>query len=361
MSEQTNLFELECRVEMRNYLTAGMKEQPLSGAEAEYHAALHLPPDTLPHFPMRLLDPQHPIHRTWNPETRADAVTNLAADQAEVMQASYAPRIFNATLARFLGVTFLSADQGEQYGSYMESARTAPKPVGRGVEQDAEDMSWKAKKLEPVRMPNAVVLQLEDLARTGWLEQRVMEDFTQAFSQAVDNYCTKPDADLTETGGLLAIAKEISVELEDNPTEAHVAEWVSKAIILRDNYGSAMDGMASVAIHPYVWNQMVEQNFKSQWGLFSELMSMGIFIRPWPGLGAPTAEPAVNAIWGMIARANTQGLALCMTWPSFPLIRDQFTLAAKGQIRLTANGFMDFAVMNIADAQNPWTKFKNAA
>ena len=36
-------------------------------------------------------------------------------------------------------------------------------------------------------------------------------------------------------------------------------------------------------------------------------------------------------------------------------------LPQRDQIRLTANGFMDFAVMDIADAQNPWTKFKNAA
>ena len=329
MSEQANLFELECRIEMRNYLTAGMKEQPLSGAEAEYHAALSLPSDALPHFPMRLLDPQHPIHRTWNPETRADAVTNLAADQAEVMQASYAPRIFNATIARFLGVTFLSADQGEKYGSYMESARTAPKPVGRGVVQDAETMSWKAKKLQPRRMPNAVVLQLEDLARTGWLEQRVLEDFTAAFSVAIDNYCIIPDVDLTETGGLLAVAKEINIQLQASPTAEQVRAWIAIATALRDNYKTLQDAQSNIALSPWVYNQVISTTLQGT-GLSAEaIMHLMIMIRPSYHLGT-VAAPAANAIWGVMARGQTQGQALCVIWPSFPMIRDPFTLAAKG-------------------------------
>ena len=139
--EANEIRSLRGRVSVARYLGAAANDRALSGAEAEFNAALALPESR--NFPLELLA---------GDETERRAETDAVNSQTP---RRWIDRLFGDTAAAFVGVTFDSVAAGEQVYTVTTAGGT---PAQRGRQQDAPTGTWTigTTTLTPARMSSVL-------------------------------------------------------------------------------------------------------------------------------------------------------------------------------------------------------------
>ena len=344
-SEKNELKKLLEKVELRHYLTQAIEDNPLEGAAKEFNQALGFKGGQGIQLPIFLLDPDL--------EKRADAVSSFQADTANLQEIAYLDRVFAESLTMHLGVTMHSVTAGEAFASVMVTGAT-PTTVGVSTQVDADASTISNVTLEPVRMSAAYLVQIEDLARTSMIESRLRADLSMTMTNQMDKEVLNGDAQLKSTTGLIGTAGNIDVS-----TATHLAgasQYTNNRslwIDLVDGQYAAMHSQLAGGISPYYYNHLCNTLTEHEENdAMASLAAKGISFKSSMHAGT-TARPAIDASLGVVSlkRGGTNA-AIAAVWPTISLIRDIYTKAGQGQVRLTANMLWNFAMIRAANFKN---------
>ena len=344
-SEKNELKKLLEKVELRHYLTQAIEDNPLEGAAKEFNAALGFKGGQGIQLPIFLLDPDL--------EKRADAVSSFQADTAELQEIAYLDRVFAESLTVHLGVSMHSVGAGEAFASVLVTGATPETvPVSTQVDSDASTISNVT--LAPVRMSAAYLVQIEDLARTSMIESRLRADLSMTMSNQMDKEVLNGDAQLKSSNGLIGAAGGIDVSKATHL--AGNAQYVNNRglwINMVDGQYAAMHSQIAGGISPFYYNHLCKTLTTHQENdVMASLSAKGISFKSSLHAGT-SAEPVVDKSLGVVSlKRGATNAAIVAVWPTISLIRDIYTKAGQGQVRLTANTLWNFAMIRSANFKN---------
>ena len=173
-SEDREIYQLEGKVSLSNYIRASMREVTLDGAESEFKAAMKAADGQVP---LAAITPRDVLED--DTQQYADAVSATTATTL-TRPKGWLDRLFAGEAASHLGVRPVSVQPGEEVYPL-----TTGGPVGgaiaKGTKRDAEAVTIDAtNKLSPVRCSAAVQFHRQDVLRVPGFEQAIRRDLQSA-------------------------------------------------------------------------------------------------------------------------------------------------------------------------------------
>ena len=171
--EARELYQLEQKAELSNYIRASMGEITLDGPEAEFKQAMKAADGQIP------LAAITPADELATDEKYADAVSATTATTL-TRPKGWLDRLFAGEAASHLGIRPMAVQPGEEVYPL-----TTGGPVGgaiaKGTKRDAEAVTIDAAtKLSPVRCSAAVSFHRQDVLRVPGFEQAIRRDLQNA-------------------------------------------------------------------------------------------------------------------------------------------------------------------------------------
>ena len=293
-------------------------------------------------------------------EHRADAVVNTAADQTDELEVAYLNRVFRNSAADFLGCTNMSVPAGEPYATVMATGGVA-EFAARNAAIDADAATFSAQQMEPVRMGAAYLFNIEDLARSKNLEERLIADLRMVMSDKRDDAVINGDAllDASAVSGIVGAAEQVSIS-QANLNQINFVTFMQEVIakiVGVDGLYSYVTGDKSFLAGPYLYNHMVAEVMTNLGLTASEkLTQLGVNHRASRFISTE-AEPAAGKTNGVVVRKlHIANAAIIGMWPGIEMIRDIYTGASKGQVRVTMNSLWNHMVVR----NNNWTNIKRS-
>ena len=192
--------ELRERVELRNrsrvgaFLLGALQGRMVSGAEAEYAAALNAPAGEIP---MDLWESDRP-----RPESRA--ATPAPATGTGVTVAPVQPFVFAPSIAPRLGIDMPSVMSGG-YSELTISTKLPAGPKAKGANADDTAGALTAVNANPRRISARMSVTLEDVAAIGQanFESALRQNVSMSLSDAIDNQIINGDGSAPNINGLI--------------------------------------------------------------------------------------------------------------------------------------------------------------
>ena len=331
-SESTEIRQLSEKVSLPRYLESAATRSSLDGAESELNAALHIRSAGVS-VPWAAVCPR----RLERVEARADVSTGLPAQGSQTIEREFVGRVFAGGGADFLGVRFDSVPVGEA-SHFVLTAGASGAHKSEGAAQDATEATIEGKVLEPHRLTAGYVFRVEDLARSANLEESLRMDLAGALREAMDSAVLNGAVD--GPAGLLN-----TLAAPDDPTD----EIAYSGIIT-----SAAKGVDGRYAKNLLQIRMLlgSETYQKIAGSFNSdgtMTGSDYLIQRSGGLAASALIPdaASDIQKGVLARMEAPGNAVAAVWEQGVslTIRDEFTRANRGEIRLQAVGLWDFAIL----------------
>ena len=348
-AEERALRRLQGRVELRAYLQAAMDGASLSGAEAEFNKALGIGDGAgAVQVPWEALLPPG-----WHPgqerrmEQRQDVATVPAADMhTENMQPILA-RIFQRTVAAFLGVTMPMASVGERRYPVMTGGTSASMQAAGG-EVDAGAASYTVTTIEPTRLTARYLFRVEDLAMVSGLEASLRGDLRAVMGDELDRQILTGNGTAPNLAGVFDDDSGLAAPAEPS-NEATVDDYIDVITSQVDGTNAYQTGDVRLLIGTNTLRHAAKKFISG-----TDTSALEYVRRLSGGYRTSARVPALAAKKqeGMAIRMN--GVAVAPVWPTLSLIRDVYSGAAKGEVALTAIALYGFEIVRT----NGWSRFK---
>ena len=349
---------LLARGEMIAYVNEALTERTVTGAEAELRAAIvegaeHGPADPERVIPLELLlHPEVLETRARNErrlETRADAVTPVAdAALADGSQASILERVFARSIAARLGVAMPSVPIGAAVYPIMVSGTTASMAAD-GTAVDAAAGSFTGHTLEPTRLTAAYLFNSRQAFQLRNFEAVLRRDLAAVMTDAMDDQIVNGNGTAPNVTGFLH-------ELTAPTGLGSASTWAN----IWSTFTGSVDGLNAYGMRDLraVWGK---DSFQHAAGLFrgnnTETSAAEYVAERIGGLSVSSRIPAKdsnNRQNNIMALTSYPGRnAVAPVWRGAELIRDQYTHAAKAQVRLTMISYFNFKILR-ATGWNLW-------
>ena len=327
-AEAREFRALEGRSRLGRFLGAAAFGSTLDGAEAEYRKALGLQER---HVPIDMFAPV---------ESRAVTVP-AAGDQAQAMRPTL-DRVFSRSDLAFLGTTMESVGPGQPVYPVVTAGPSAAM-TAKGTDVADGSLTIAATKISPNRLSISSSWDIEDEAAFGEIESVVRRDLSMAMSDELDDQVLTGDGTSPNLAGLFdddsgLVAPTGDFEASAENTFQSYATQFAEGIDGENAYGLG-DLRALVGIDTL---KHMEGKFRGTDGPISAASYMG------QRLGALRASKRVPAVASskqeaLVSRMN--GAAVLAVWRGVEAIRDPYTDARKGGIRLTLNALYGFEVV----------------
>ena len=343
--EEKEVRTLVNKVEVRHYLSAAMRDRDISGPAKELNQAIGVN-DAGAELPLFMLDP--------DPEKRADAVSSFQADTAELKEVAYLSRVFAVSLTAHLGIPMHSVGAGEAFATVMTTGASADiVDVSSAVDADAATFSNVT--LKPVRMSAAYLMQIEDLARTSMIENRLRADLSMVMSDKMDEAVINGDSQLVTTGGLIGGAGE-DLTVANTSHLTGTAQFTNNRktfIDLLDGQYAATHADLRIGVSAYYYNHLCNTLTSDEtMDVAQSLHEKGIRWKASKHVGDNSTPSNGDSLGLVHLKRGGTNAAIAAIWPTISLIRDIYTQAAKGQVRLTANMLWNFAMIRDSNFKN---------
>jgi len=265
-------------------------------------------------------------------------------------------RLFPQSVAGRMGGQMVNVGQGElEYPVATSGASVGWQASETG---DVASPSAYATTDKPLAPDHTLGVQMKITRKTlkqsgAALEQAVRRDMNGAIAQEMDRAAFLGAGSSGEPLGVIAGASTYGI------TETAVdaaASWAAfRSAVVRFINGNAATGPRSVnaLIRPEVWDYLDgilvgDGGFKFEFDRLAE--NLGAVVMTANGLEAPTGSPAAS---NALLTTNAGGVSpfFVATWGAVDLIRDPYTDAASGGLRLTALATMDITVARAAQLE----------
>ena len=334
-AESRERAELRATVSMGEYAAAAAESRAITGAEAEYNAALGISkrPGA---FSLELLAPA-----AAEPEKRA--TTDAESDRTS---RRWIDRLFASSAAMAVGVTMESVMPGVP--SYMVTTAGAS-----GAQLDRSeatgDAAWTVgvTALKPKRGSVRAVFSLEDSYRMPGLEDALRRDLQMALVESVDEAIFTGDtgpatADYDIVGLKTAGITEFTLTQANKVKGTNVLARLAALVDGKHAVSPAdLRIVASVGTN-VLWLTTIINAAASNETLAQFLRASGISWTTRADIDAATTAGKYGAYVGL--SRGIEGAAVAAVWAEGQLIRDEFTGAAKGEVAITLSTFWDFAL-----------------
>ena len=262
--------------------------------------------------------------------------------------AAIVPRVFAATRAAWLGVSFPSVPSGQALFPFLTTG-TAASALAKGEAAEAAAAVFTVASVAPRRIQARYLIGREDLALFAQAEQSLVGDLRAVLGQRLDEQIINGDNAAPNFDGIL---RQL-----DNPAVAPsvVATWLDFVNAVADGVDGKFAGEVSdvklllgVEAYRYALKLTGVTSNQSQATPQSPVLRFITQIYE-AGVAASAAVPAPDAANiqpSIRVAANAARFAIAPIWEGFELVRDPFTGAAKGQVAFDA-----FLLGNFAMAQ----------
>ena len=331
--ESTPVVGLSDRVELRNYLDAAVNNRQVAGAEAELNQERGLNLDG--YIPWDAL--------LETVEERADAATDVAAAAIGDNQQSILARVFNQTSTQFLGVRMPSAAVGDALFPVL-TAGVAGAPANEGVAVDSEVATFTGVSIPPKRLSAAYLVSVEDMARLRGMEPALRSDLRQALGSLLDTQVLAGDGTGANFSGVLKVLTD-----PDAATETITyAAWAAEVAAGVDGTFANQLNQVRHVLGVKTFQKLAatfQTNTAASALVFSHEHSGGV--RASAAIAAPTNGNLQSGI-----RTVRGSDAVVPVWQGLQLIRDPYSSAASGRVRLTAFMLANFKFLR----QDAWAE-----
>ena len=341
--EEVERRKLLSRSSVVPFIMEATDGRALDGAEREVRAAV-LGDDGGAMMPIDLLLPEESEIRAQT-EHRADTVTPVsAAALADGSQASVLERVFSRSVGVRLGVAMPSVPVGAAVYPVMVSGTSASMAADE-TQVDAAAGAFSGYTLEPTRLTAAYLFNARQTLQLRNFEAILRRDLGAVLSDAMDNQIINGDGTAPNVSGFLT---ELTA-----PTRPSAADTFSSYI---SKFTASVDGL-----NAYVLSDLRAvcgaASFNHMYGQYrsnnSDLPAYEAIASRIGGLSVSSRIPApadsgnqANTQYNVLALTSYPGRnAVAPLWRGVELIRDPYTNAGKGQVRLTSTVFWAFKVL----------------
>ena len=336
-AEERELRQLETKAELRQAFRAVMNGDSLTGAEKELQEHRGLSGHNIP---WDLIGPRA-APRT---EDRADAVSTAPAD-SHLQQHPILARVFSRSATATLGVAMPMVGTGEQNYPVVTTSDKAVILAKDAAEGDTADAGITAHTIEPKRLQRSYLFRREDQAVLGGLEEALRADLSMAVSDLLDAQVLAGDgATGAQFAGFLATAANGGLT-DRSDTPARVTFPLAAAEAARGIDGKFAGGIGECSI---VIGDDTARDLASKFQNNDSEAALAYMSRTSMKTMASANIPGVASMFqeGIIARMGAAGAnAVCPTWDSMFMIRDEITGRKAGQIGLTIGMLAGFDIL----------------
>ena len=327
-AESRELTELRGRVGMGAYVGAAMERRGVSnGAELELNQALGIPGD---YFPMSLLEDRAAIS--------GDAQSNAQA---------WVDRVFAESAAARVGVSFRTVAPGVTSVPVTTAGATGAQ---RGTTQAATNAAYTVgvTELKPKRQAVHTIFSVEDAMRLPGLEEAITRDLRGAVVDAVDKAVFIGDATANPNAGDIvgfttAGINEVTITQANKILTAGVISEF--AGLVDGQYAAGMGDLRlvlSVGANK-LWVSTIPNATTGNNASIAQIMAgNGLSWQVRGGIEDNSANGDYGAFIGL-AR-GIEGAAVAAVYDAGQLVRDPYSDADTGEVRLTLNYLWDFQV-----------------
>ncbi len=351
--------QLETRASVAGFMAEAVTGKDVAGAEAEYRAELMGDAAAAGYLPIRLL--ATPEVRHLPGETEHRAVTPVAADAIGLgSQADILPRIFQRSVAGALGVAMPSVPMGVRTWPTM-TAGTSATMQAPGGEQEAEAGAFTGRELGPKRLTGSYEFRVEDMQLLRGLEDTLRRDLRMVISDQMDFQIIQGDAQGASVAGFMSGVAHTGIADPAAPgAGAFDYDDFRKAFTDGvDGFYSYMLGDIRAVIGPGTYGR-TETRYRAN---NTDDTVYAVMARQAGGLRVARRMPASDggkvedAIFSRAAFPGTTAVA--PVWEAVQLIRDPYTKAQSGEVRITMLMLWNFAVIRAEAFYR--RQFRNAA
>ncbi len=359
-AEGNKLRQLETRASVAAFMAEAVTGKDVAGAEAEYRAELMGDAAAAGYLPIRLLMTDEVRHLSGQPVEHR-AVTPVAADAIGLgSQADILPRIFQRSVAGALGVAMPSVPMGVRTWPTMTSGTSATMQEPSG-EQAAEAGAFTGRELGPKRLTGSYEFRVEDMQLLRGLEDTLRRDLRMVISDQMDFQIIQGDAAGASVAGFMSGVAHTGIADPAAPG-AGAFDYDD----FRAAFTAGVDGFYSYAlgdiravIGPGTYGRC-ETRYRAN---NTDDTVYAVMARQAGGLRVARRMPASDAGKvedAIFSRAAFPGTtAVAPVWEAVQLIRDPYTKAQSGEVRITMLMLWNFAVIRAEAFYR--RQFRNAA
>ena len=189
--------QLTTAIETADYIPAALKDRAIEGRAAEINKELGLTDRHMPYA--ALLDEKDRV------EMRQDADVAVVDAAKGKPRMNVIPRVFRRSDAAFCGVMMPSAPRGLPiYPVFTSGAAGEMAAAGDGV--DAETTTFTGTMIEPTRATANYLMRVEDAAQFADLESLLRADLRMALNKLMDDAVVSLDASGANPGSIISHA-----------------------------------------------------------------------------------------------------------------------------------------------------------
>ena len=335
-AEEREETELRSKINFGRYVGAAMAGTGVtSGAEGELNEHLGLAANQ---FPMDLLAPAV--------EKRA-----LRDGDADVMARSWVDRVFSDSAAARLGITFESVPAGV---AAFPITTAGGNPAQRGRTQAAaeETYTFDVSELKPTRNAVHAIYSIEDNARVPGLADSILRDMRAAIVEKVDRTIFRGDDGANENSADIDGLEDLTIT-ERTITQANKIrgpETLQAFLHFVDGiYATSMADLSVVAAQGAnsLWYSTIHNSAADNQTVAKFLMDAGLSWMVRGHIEANTANGDFGAFVGL-ARGMA-GAGVAPVWNRGELVRDPYSNANKGEVKLTVQWLWNFGLVRSAN------------
>ena len=339
-AEEREFRALESRAELRQAFRAVMNGDPLAGAEKELQEHRGLSGH---HIPWDLIGARA-APRT---EDRADAVSAAPTD-SHLQQHPILGRVFARSATATLGVAMPMVATGQQNFPVVTTTDKAAILAKDAAEGDAADAGITAHTISPTRLQRSYLFRREDQAVLAGLEEALRADLSMAVSDLLDAQVLAGDGTTgAQFAGFLSTEANGGIaNRSDSPARLTFA--LAAGETARGIDGKFAGGLSECSV---VVGDDTARDAASKFQNNDSDSALAYMNRTMMKAMASANIPDVAATFqeGVLARMGAAGAnAICPTWDSLFMVRDEITGRKSGQIALTIGMLAGFDILRPA-------------
>ena len=328
-SETRERIELRSKSSVVNYVRAAVEMRSVKEAEQDFNESLGMGADQ---FPLEMLAPE--ARQTTDSDTMAN-------------QGSWLDRLFEATAAEHIGVTFNSVGPGVASFPVTSAGATAEQ---QAKSEAASAAAWtiSVSELRPKRNAVHAIFSIEDAARIGpGLEDAVQRDLRLALVEGIDRAIFKgdsgPSGTVSDIVGFQTAGVTENTLTQSNKIKGDKILELLAAYIDGKHAVSPEDLriVASVGTN-VLWLTKLQAAAVDNMTIAQFLSASGISWTTRGGIDTATSNGDFGAYIGL--GVGIEGAGVAAVWENASLIRDPYSGASKGEVGIVLNTLWDFAV-----------------
>ena len=355
--EDREIYQLEGKASLSNYIRSAMGEITLDGAEAEFKAAMKAGDGQIP---LAAITPRDD-GLVPDAQNYADAVTATTATTL-TRPKGWLDRLFAGEAAGHLGIRPMSVQPGEEVYP-LTSGGPVGGAIAKGTRRDTEAVTIDASnKLSPVRCTAAMKFHRQDVLRVPGFEQAIRRDLSAALMNTMHGEIINGADDASNASLIEGLLESQTAKKIDGTTDAALTAATTGNDVI-EGIESLCDGIYArqtsdlrILFAPEMRSYLGSLTDASTNAPRGYVLDVLRTVKDIPVMATDhiselgTSGNAAGDSYAVLSKARgLAGSYAFPVWANADLITDVWTGAQSGIVTLTMVGYYNFKVIRDAN------------